>query len=123
MSDHWWWRPGVRPDRRLLVWHILFDEHANVRELVAECQDRLDGVAGFDLIPAEWLHMTTQIIGFEDEISSAEIEAMTAAVTGCNCSAPWLWRSASRCSTPRRSCSGSGRLVRWVGSVPVSVKP
>lgn len=23
MRDHWWWRPRVRPGRRLLVWHIL----------------------------------------------------------------------------------------------------
>jgi 2'-5' RNA ligase len=79
MSDHWWWRPGVRPGRRLLVWHILFHDHADIQALVAECQNRLGGVAGIDAVPAEWLHMTTQIIGFEDEISSGEMQDMTAA--------------------------------------------
>jgi hypothetical protein len=80
MTDHWWWRPGVRPGRRLLVWHILFHDQADVRAMVAETQGRLDGIGGLDVIPDEWLHMTTQIVGFEDEISSGEIQDMTAAV-------------------------------------------
>ncbi|GAA1585208.1 hypothetical protein GCM10009678_79720 [Actinomadura kijaniata] len=77
MSDHWWWRPGVRPGRRLLVWHILLDDQPQARTLVRECQSRLAGLDGLDLVPTRWLHMTTQIIGFADEISGAEVEAMT----------------------------------------------
>ncbi|MFC6884126.1 MULTISPECIES: 2'-5' RNA ligase family protein [Actinomadura] len=76
MSDHWWWRPGVRPGRGLLVWHILLDEQAEPRELVRQCQDKLAGLPGLDPIPPEWLHMTTQIVGFADEIPEAEIDAM-----------------------------------------------
>lgn len=80
MSDHWWWRPGVRPGRRLLVWHILLDEQPEVHDLVRQCQDKLAGLDGLDVIPAEWLHLTTQIVGFDDEITDAEVEAMTAGV-------------------------------------------
>ncbi|WP_131758036.1 2'-5' RNA ligase family protein [Actinomadura fibrosa] len=80
MSDHWWWRPGVRPGRRLLVWHILPDGQPDVVDLVQQYQDKLAGLPGLDLIPAPWLHMTTQIIGFSDEISDAEIDAMTTQV-------------------------------------------
>ncbi|MFC5746031.1 2'-5' RNA ligase family protein [Actinomadura rugatobispora] len=76
MSDHWWWRPGVRPGRRLLVWHILLHDQPEPRELVRQYQDKLAGLDGLDLIPEEWLHMTTQIIGFADEISVAEVDAM-----------------------------------------------
>ncbi|MBA9001945.1 2'-5' RNA ligase family protein [Thermomonospora cellulosilytica] len=76
MSDHWWWRPGVRPGRRLLVWHILVDDQQDVHSIVRECQDKLAPLDGLDLIPAEWLHMTTQIIGFGDEIPQTEIDAM-----------------------------------------------
>ncbi|MFC5753855.1 2'-5' RNA ligase family protein [Actinomadura rugatobispora] len=76
MSDHWWWRPGARPGRRLLVWHILLHDQPEPRELVRQCQDKLAGLDGLDLIPEEWLHMTTQIIGFADEISVAEVDAM-----------------------------------------------
>ncbi|MDX6434416.1 MAG: hypothetical protein QOE54_6782 [Streptosporangiaceae bacterium] len=82
MSDHWWWRPGVRPGRRILVWHILFHDQAGVQSLIAECRRRIDALTGLDVIPAEWLHMTTQIVGFEDEISSGEITEMSAAVAG-----------------------------------------
>ncbi|WP_067832465.1 2'-5' RNA ligase family protein [Actinomadura kijaniata] len=76
MSDHWWWRPGVRPGRRLLVWHILLDDQPLARSLIQECQSRLAGLDGLDLVPARWLHMTTQIVGFADEISEAEVGAM-----------------------------------------------
>ncbi|MEW2354332.1 2'-5' RNA ligase family protein [Spirillospora sp. NPDC029432] len=76
MSDHWWWRPGVRPGRRLLVWHILLHDQPELRALVRQCQDKLDGLDGLDLIPEEWLHMTTQIVGFADEIRAAEVDTM-----------------------------------------------
>jgi 2'-5' RNA ligase len=79
MSDHWWWRPGVRPGRRVLVWHILLHDQPDVRALAAEYQGRLDGIGGLDPVPAEWLHLTTQIVGFEDEVGSAEVRNLTAA--------------------------------------------
>jgi 2'-5' RNA ligase len=78
MRDHWWWRPGVRPGRQVLVWHVLVDDQPAVHALAQECQDKLAGLDGLDLVPAEWLHMTTQIVGFADEISPAEIDRMTA---------------------------------------------
>ncbi|TDD80867.1 2'-5' RNA ligase family protein [Actinomadura darangshiensis] len=78
MSDHWWWRPGVRPGRHLLVWHILPDDQPEVRDLVRHCQNKLASINGLDLIPGEWLHMTTQIVGFEDEVPAEENEAMVA---------------------------------------------
>ncbi|WP_279433618.1 2'-5' RNA ligase family protein [Actinomadura sp. KC345] len=81
MSDHWWWRAGVRPGRRLLVWHILPDGQAGVLDLVRQCQDKLAGLDGLDPVPAAWLHMTTQIVGFADEIPDAEVETMTAGVS------------------------------------------
>ncbi|WP_245919714.1 2'-5' RNA ligase family protein [Actinomadura mexicana] len=78
MSDHWWWLPGMRPGRRMLLWHVLLDRQPEVFDLVRRYQDKLAGVDGLDLIPAEWLHMTTQIVGFEDEISGERVEALTA---------------------------------------------
>ncbi|WP_176611628.1 2'-5' RNA ligase family protein [Actinomadura sp. WMMB 499] len=80
MSNHWWWRSGVRPGRRLLVWHILPEGQPDVHDLVRHCQGKLGGLNGLDLIPVEWLHMTTQIVGFEDEIPDAEVGEMVAGV-------------------------------------------
>src|SRR4051794_864879 len=81
MTDHWWWRPGVRPFRRLYVWHILFAGHPEVAELAERCHARLAGIPGLDLVPAPWLHMTTQIVGFADEIEEGEVTAMIDGVT------------------------------------------
>lgn len=81
LSDHWWWRPGVWPGRTLLVWHILFAAQPQVREIAAVCQDRLAGVPGLDLVPAEWLHMTTYMVGFADEIDDGVVVEMVTAVT------------------------------------------
>ncbi|MEV5707322.1 2'-5' RNA ligase family protein [Actinoallomurus sp. NPDC052274] len=82
MTNHWWWRPGVRPGRRLYVWHILFDDRPEVERVVEECRDRLAVLPGLDLVPTSWLHMTTQIVGFADEISEAELHDMITAVSG-----------------------------------------
>lgn len=81
MTDHWWWRPGVRPGRRLYVWHILFGDRPDVEKLAEECRDRLAGLPGLDPVPTPWLHMTTQIVGFADEISDSELRAMITSVS------------------------------------------
>lgn len=53
-------------------------EQGEVLDLVRQCQDKLAGIAGLDRVPVPWLHMTTQIVGFADEISDAEIAGMVA---------------------------------------------
>lgn len=80
MTDHWWWLPGMRPGRRMLLWHLLPHGQEEVLDLVRRHQDKLAGADGLDLVPAEWLHMTTQIVGFEDEIPSGRVEALVAGV-------------------------------------------
>ena len=89
MADHWWWRPGCRPGRRQYVWHVLFDDQPAVREAVRQVQNRMAGLAGFDLVPEPWLHMTTHIVGFADEISGAEAsDLVTTAADGLSGLAP-----------------------------------
>ncbi|WP_160147080.1 2'-5' RNA ligase family protein [Thermomonospora echinospora] len=80
MRDHWWWRPGARPGRRMLLWHLLVDDQPDVRALAGRFRERLAGVGGLDPVPDEWLHLTTQIVGFADEIPRDEVKAMTSAV-------------------------------------------
>src|SRR5437588_1772747 len=76
MADHWWHRPGRRPDRELYHWHMLFHDQPAVHELAAKAQDRLVGLPGLDLVPIRWLHLTTYIVGFVDEIPESKIEVM-----------------------------------------------
>jgi len=81
MADHWWWRPGCRPGRRQYVWHILFGDHAEVRRAVRDLQTRLACLPGLDLVPEAWLHMTTHIVGFADEITDTEAKEIAAAAS------------------------------------------
>ena len=73
MADHWWWRPGWRPGRRMYTWHFTFDDAPQVRDLAARYQTRLAALPGLDLIPARWLHLTTQGVGFTDEVSDSDV--------------------------------------------------
>ncbi len=79
MRDHWWWRPGWQPGRRMYTWHFTFDGQKALHDLVDAYQERLAGLPGLDPIPRQWLHLTTQGIGFTDEVPDADIEAIIAA--------------------------------------------
>jgi 2'-5' RNA ligase len=58
------------------MWFMLLGDHPEVAELVRTAQDRLAGLRGLDLVPPEWLHMTTLIAGFSDEITADQVNAM-----------------------------------------------
>jgi 2'-5' RNA ligase len=79
MADHWWWRPGWRPGRRMYTWHFTFADQPAVQDLSAGYQASLAGLPGLDLVPARWLHLTTQGIGFTDEVTDADLAAIIAA--------------------------------------------
>lgn len=76
LRDHWWWRPGWRPDRRFYTWHLTFEGQEPLHRLVEAYQSALADLDGFDLIPVRWLHLTTQGIGFTDEIGRHEADAI-----------------------------------------------
>src|SRR5262249_50518637 len=78
MANHWWQRPGRRPGRQLYHWHILFHDQPRVQELVATAQERLPGLPGLDMIATQWLHLTTYIVGFADEVPDAAVKEMAA---------------------------------------------
>ncbi len=77
MEDHWVPQPGADPARTQLMWFVTFRDHPEVAEMVAAAQARLAGLSGLDLVPREWLHMTTVVGGFADEITAGQAEAMT----------------------------------------------
>ena len=59
------------------MWFMLVGDDPEVAELVRIGQDRLAGLGGLDLVPREWLHMTTLIAGFSDEITADQVDLMT----------------------------------------------
>jgi 2'-5' RNA ligase len=76
MEDHWSPVPGVDPQRARLMWLMRVGDNPQVAELARLGQAKLAGLAGLDLVPREWLHMTTLIVAFADEISSGQAEGM-----------------------------------------------
>ncbi len=79
IAYHWWWRPGWRPGRRMYTWHVTFEDLPAVQELAADARARLAGLPGLDLVPGQWLHLTTQGVGFTDEVSDTDLAAITSA--------------------------------------------
>src|SRR5215469_5398697 len=78
MTTHWRQRPGRLPGRELYHWHILFHDLPSVHELVATAQSKLAGQPGLDMIPMPWLHLTTYVVGYADEVPASAIDEMTA---------------------------------------------
>lgn len=78
MRSHWWWRPGWRVGRRFYTWHLTFEGQEDVQRLALVFQRQLD-VPNLDLVPAKWLHLTIQGVGFTDEVSEEDAERIASA--------------------------------------------
>jgi 2'-5' RNA ligase len=78
LHDHWWWRPGWQAERHFYACHFTFGEQPELQDLVAEYQEAVGGVAGLDPIPAQWLHLTMQGIGFVNEVGADQVAAFAA---------------------------------------------
>src|SRR5271156_3357162 len=76
MENHWLSQPGMDSGRARLVWLMLVGDHSQVAELADLGQQRLAGLCGLDLVPRRWLHMTTLIAGFADEITPNQADAI-----------------------------------------------
>ena len=83
LVNHWWWRPGWSVGRSFYTWHLTFDGPASapLHQLVGRLHNGLAGVEGLDLIPQRWLHLTMQGLGFTDEVSDDDVQAITRAAT------------------------------------------
>jgi 2'-5' RNA ligase len=90
MRDHWWWRPGWRMGRSFYTWHVTFDDQPAVHRLAADYAPVLNDLPTLDPIPARWLHLTLQGIGFTDEVNRADVDAIAdAAQDRCATLAPF----------------------------------
>lgn len=77
MEDHWSPHIGADPGRARIMWLMSVGDHPRVAELARLGQQRLKRLGGLDLVPRQWLHVTTLVAGFADEISRDQVDAMT----------------------------------------------
>lgn len=80
LCDHWWPRPGWRPGRIALTWHVIFPDSPALARHAAAYQRALDGLPGIDPVPAGWLHLTVQAVGWADEVPATTVSAVVDAV-------------------------------------------
>jgi 2'-5' RNA ligase len=86
MRDHWWWRPGQRPGRRFYTFHITFNRDTvaegfdAMQQMVRSYQTHLAKLPNLDLVPPQWLHLTTQGVGYTDEVDETDAQKITEAV-------------------------------------------
>jgi len=76
MEDHWQLEPGTDPGRARLMWFMLVGDHPPIAKLARLGQQRLAGLDGLDLVPRQWLHMTTLIAGYADQITPDQTRRM-----------------------------------------------
>lgn len=71
MADHFWWRPGWRPERAYLTWHVLPtpDAAAQLRAV----QARLADVDHLAVVPPHRLHITGPGVGFLDTVPAEQV--------------------------------------------------
>ncbi|SNQ47248.1 conserved hypothetical protein [Frankia canadensis] len=75
MTDHWWWRPGWRPDRHYLTWYLVFQDPA-LADYVAGFQRTLADLGYLDPVPVDGLHLTVQGVAFADEMDADQVAAL-----------------------------------------------
>ncbi|MEV4167509.1 2'-5' RNA ligase family protein [Nonomuraea dietziae] len=80
VRSHWWPREGWRPGRLVYTWHLTFEHAPQLHQLSERYQAALDGIGSHNPIPAQWLHLTMQSIGFVDEISEWQLDQVSDAV-------------------------------------------
>ena len=69
LREHWWWRPGWRPDTRMLAWHLTFEGESSLHGLARRLQGALAGVDVLDPVPPEWLHLSVAEFGATDDFT------------------------------------------------------
>lgn len=80
LRDHWWPRPGWRPGRIMLTWHLTFEHATALHDHVESYQAALRTLPGLNLVPPQWLHLTIQGLGYTDETDPSTISDVTQAV-------------------------------------------
>jgi 2'-5' RNA ligase len=79
LHNHWQ-RPGWSEGRRSYHWFLTFEHAADLRALAAQCQEPFRGLAQFDVVPLDSLHLTVHRLAFTDELPACRLAAMAVAV-------------------------------------------
>ncbi|MDX3101017.1 2'-5' RNA ligase family protein [Nonomuraea angiospora] len=84
MANRWERRRSLMlpPGQGRLYWHVLLGEDPQARAIVEEAHDRLAGLAGLDLVPRRFIHLTTFVAGYTHEITERQVTVMAEEAAG-----------------------------------------
>jgi hypothetical protein len=74
VRNHWYWRPGWRAGRSFYTWHITFEHDPIVNDLHAAYRPVVAALPGLTPVPAQWLHLTLQGVGFADKVTQEDLD-------------------------------------------------
>ncbi|MCA2223496.1 2'-5' RNA ligase family protein [Nonomuraea aurantiaca] len=80
VRSHWWPREGWRPGRLVYTWHLTFEHARQLHQLAERYQAALATIEEHNPIPARWLHLTVQGVGFVDEVPEEQLDQIAEAV-------------------------------------------
>ncbi|MEV0823604.1 2'-5' RNA ligase family protein [Nonomuraea rubra] len=80
VRSHWWPREGWRPGRLVYTWHLTFEHAPQLHQLAEQYQQSLAAIDGHNPVPARWLHLTVQGVGWADEVPADRLDQVTQAV-------------------------------------------
>lgn len=75
--DYWRQRPGWGAGCDFYACQLTLEDQPRLRDLVRRYQGAIADPGSMYLIPARWLHVTMQPIGFADEIGAADVATLT----------------------------------------------
>lgn len=78
--NHWWWRPGWAMGTRYYTWHLTFEHCHELHLLASRLRPALARHPAQDVIPDGWLHLTMTGVGFQAEVTDAQLERIAAEV-------------------------------------------
>lgn len=76
LREHWRWRPEWTPERPCLWWYLTFERHGPLRSLHRHLGRSLRRSPAVDVVPARWLHLTVQEVGYADEVSDGQLDVI-----------------------------------------------
>ncbi|MGW3344875.1 2'-5' RNA ligase family protein [Nonomuraea rubra] len=77
VRSHWWPREGWRPGRLVYTWHLTFEHAPQLHHLAERYQKALAPVGSHNPVPAQWLHLTLQGVGWADEVDNELLDRVT----------------------------------------------
>jgi 2'-5' RNA ligase len=80
LVDHWGWRPDWEVERPCLMWYLTFEDEPGLSDLAVRAHDRLRSLRTVDLIPAPWLHLTLDDVGFVDTLGADDVDRVVDSV-------------------------------------------